>query len=204
MSKPYSQACENNKGHILGKLRDCFAPGALVLEIGSLTAQHVCYFAEQLPQVHWQPSDIAENLSVVLAGLADCRLPNVSAPLALDVVEQPWPIGLVDGIFSANTLHIMANSKVERFFRGVGRVLRPGGRLCVYGPFKYNGQFTTDSNARFDQWLKQRDPDSGVRDFEQVNQWARESGLVLLADHAMPANNQLLVWEKREQEPLAD
>jgi cyclopropane fatty-acyl-phospholipid synthase-like methyltransferase len=101
----------------------------------------------------------------------------------------------VDGIFSANTLHIMPAAHVEHFFHGVKRVLRPGGRLCVYGPFKYGGEFTTPSNARFDQWLKERNPLSGVRDFEQVAAWAREAGLRLRADHALPANNQLLVWE---------
>lgn len=196
MSKPYSQACENNKGYILDVIRHHFPPGALVLEIGSGTAQHVCYFAEKLPAVHWQPSDLPVNLPTVLAGLADCALPNVAAPLALDVDEEPWPIGEVDGIFSANTLHIMSYASVERFMRGAGGILRPGARLCVYGPFKYGGEFTTPSNARFDLWLKQNDPQSGVRDFEQVDAWALEAGLRLLEDHAMPANNQLLVWEK--------
>jgi cyclopropane fatty-acyl-phospholipid synthase-like methyltransferase len=196
MSKPYSQACENNKQYILDRLRPLFSPGSRVLEIGSLTAQHVCYFAEQLPQVHWQPSDLPENLPTVLAGLFDCRLPNVSAPLALDVSQLPWPLAQVDGIFSANTLHIMANTHVERFFRGVEQVLLPGGKLCIYGPFKYGGEFTTPSNAHFDQWLKARDPLSGVRDFEQVQSWAQAAGLQLLADYPMPANNQLLLWER--------
>lgn len=196
MSKPYSQACENNKQYILDKLRTVFAPGSLVLEIGSLTAQHVCCFAEALPAIHWQPSDLPENLPTVLAGLADCTLSNVSAPLALDVAQLPWPIARVDGIFSANTLHIMSLAHVEAFFQGVGQVLRPGGRLCLYGPFKYGGEFTTPSNARFDLWLKERDPLSGVRDFEDVQAWAQAAGLQLLADHPMPANNQLLVWER--------
>jgi len=196
MSKPFSQACENNKQYILEKLGQAFASGSIVLEIGSLTAQHVCFFAEQLPDIHWQPSDTPANLPVVLEGMADCALPNIAAPLALDVAQQPWPIGMVDGIFSANTLHIMPYEHVELFFRGAGQVLRSGARLCVYGPFKYAGDFTTASNARFDEWLKQRDPQSGVRDFEQVNAWAAAAGLQLLADHPMPANNQLLVWEK--------
>jgi cyclopropane fatty-acyl-phospholipid synthase-like methyltransferase len=196
MSKPYSQACENNKQYILDRLRPLFSPGSRVLEVGSLTAQHVCFFAGQLPEVHWQPSDLPENLPTVLAGLADCTLPNVSAPLALDVSRLPWPLMQVDGIFSANTLHIMASAHVERFFRGVAQVLRSGGKLCIYGPFKYGGEFTTPSNAHFDQWLKARNPLSGVRDFEQVQNWAQAAGLQLLADYPMPANNQLLLWER--------
>ena len=123
-------------------------------------------------------------------------LANISAPLVLDVADEPWPIGPVDGMFTANTLHIMRHEYVERFFRGAGHVLKEGGTLCVYGPFKYDGEFTTPSNASFDIWLKQRDPLSGVRDFEQVHAWAQEAGLELVADHNMPANNQLLVWRK--------
>ena len=196
MSKPYSQACENNKQVILEKIRAEFPAGSLVLEIGSGTAQHVRYFAESLPEVRWQPSDLPENLSTVVAGLADSTLRNISAPLALDVAGECWPIAHVDGIFSANTLHIMPETHGEYFFRGVKRTLRSGGKLCVYGPFKYQGKFTTPSNARFDEWLKVRNPLSGVRDFEQIDAWATAAGLHLRCDHAMPANNQLLVWDK--------
>jgi len=99
-------------------------------------------------------------------------------------------------VFSANTLHIMSWPEVERFFAGVGAVLEPGGVLVVYGPFNYGGAFTSDSNARFDGWLKQRDPASGVRDFEAVNAQALAQGLVLQQDIAMPANNRSLVWHK--------
>lgn len=199
MSKPFSQACENNKHAILERISAAFPAGSFVLEIGSCTAQHVSWFAQAMPEVHWQPSDVAANVPVMLIGLSDCTLPNVAAPLALDVAEEPWPIGPVDGIYTANTLHIMSIAHVAAFFRGVGRVLRPGGTLCVYGPFKYAGDFTTPSNACFDDWLKERDPVSGVRDFEAVVAWATAEGLELLADHAMPANNQLLVWKMTER-----
>ena len=195
MSKPFSQACENNKQFILDKIRAEFPAGSLVLEIGSGTAQHVTYFAESLPDVQWQPTDMPENLATVVAGLADCTLQNISAPLALDVAHEPWPCAQVGGIFSANTLHIMPEAHVEIFFRGVKRALRAGGKLCVYGPFKYQGEFTTPSNARFDEWLKEHNPLSGVRDFEQVAAWAKAAGLQLRFDQALPANNQLLVWE---------
>jgi SAM-dependent methyltransferase len=144
----------------------------------------------------WLPTDIPANLATVQAGLAACTLPNIVPPVALDVAHEPWPVAGVDGVFSANTLHIMSEAHVAYFFRGVKQVLRPGGTLCLYGPFKYGGEFTTASNARFDIWLKERDPRSGVRDFEWVNVLARAADLALRGDHAMPANNQLLVFER--------
>ncbi len=196
MSKPFSQSCENNKQYILDIIRHEFRAGGRVLEIGSGTAQHVAHFAEAMPNVQWLPSDLPRNLATVQAGLADCSLRNIATPVALDVAAEAWPVAAVDGIFTANTLHIMSELHVELFFRGVQRVLKPGGTLCVYGPFKYGGEFTTPSNARFDVWLKERDPLSGVRDFERIDALAQAAGLHLRADHAMPANNQLLVWRR--------
>lgn len=196
MPKPFSQACENNKQYILDIIRHAFPAGSRVLEIGSGTAQHVCHFAQALPEIHWLPSDMPANLAIAQAGLTGNTLPNIAPPIALDVAQEPWPVEAVDGIFSANTLHIMSEHHVEDFFRGVEQVLRPGGRLCVYGPFKYHGEFTAPSNARFDLWLRERDPRSGVRDVERVDALARAAGLLLRADRAMPANNQLLIWER--------
>jgi len=192
--KPFSQACENNKSYIVEVLRDAFSARQVVLEIGSGTGQHITYFARCLPATYWIPSDIPESLGNLLAGLHGDAPENLAAPLALDVSQQPWPIGPVDGVFSANTLHIMPIEAVEQFFTGVKQVLKSGGKLCVYGPFRYQGQFTSESNARFDEWLKQRHQESGVRDIEQILAWAEGAGLTLLRDHAMPANNQLLEW----------
>ena len=204
-TKPFSQACENNKRFILDRIVDQFQPGNRVLEIGSGTAQHVLFFAEMMPKVQWQPSDMPQNISTLLAGLADHRFPGIAAPIALDVTQAPWPVasatatgGGVDGIFTANTLHIMPYEAVVCFFSGVGGVLRRGGKLCVYGPFKYDGEFTTPSNEGFDVHLKGFDPRMGIRDFEQVQALADEQKLKLVADHDMPANNQLLVWEMRK------
>ena len=196
MSKPFSQSCENNKQYILDIICHEYHAGSRVLEIGSGTAQHVTHFAAAMPTVQWLPSDLPRNLATVQAGLADCILRNIAAPVALDVAAEAWPVAEVDGIFTANTLHIMSEAHVDMFFRGVKRALRPGGTLCVYGPFKYGGEFTTPSNARFDAWLKERDPLSGVRDFERIDALAQAAGLLLHADHALPANNQLLVWRR--------
>ncbi|MEQ9070836.1 MAG: DUF938 domain-containing protein, partial [Gimesia chilikensis] len=123
-------------------------------------------------------------------------LPNLPEGIGLDVNDEVWPLEHYDAMFSANTLHIIAVDSVVNFFAKVGSHLAGRGLLLVYGPFKYNGEFTADSNARFDLWLKERDPVSGVRDFEWVNSLAENQGLKLLEDNAMPANNQLLVWRR--------
>ena len=191
-----SEACERNKGPILEVLRAELAASERVLEIGSGTGQHAVHFAAHLPHLSWQPSELPENLPPLTERLGLEPLQNVQPPLALDVRDDPWRVAPVDTVFSANTLHIMSWSSVREFFRGVSGVLAPQGVLCVYGPFRYHGRHTSDSNAEFDRWLKARDPESGVRDFEALDGLARAAGLALTADHAMPANNRTLVWRR--------
>jgi SAM-dependent methyltransferase len=193
---PHSPACDRNRGPILGYLRTALAGARTVLEIGSGTGQHAVYFAAALPHLAWQPTDVPANLDMLRARFAVEAPRNVLAPLALDVHALPWPVGAYDAVFTANTLHIVDASGVEAFFRGVGQVLPAGGTLCVYGPFKYHGEFTTPSNAAFDADLRARDPASGIRDFETVVTLAGAEGLALVADHSMPANNQLLHFRR--------
>jgi cyclopropane fatty-acyl-phospholipid synthase-like methyltransferase len=192
----FSEACERNKYPILNVLRVALAPCRNVLEIGSGTGQHAVYFACELPQLRWQPSETAENLDVLRARIDAEAPPNVAAPVRLDVREHPWPFARLDAVFSANTLHIMSWQSAHDFFRGVGEVLNSAGVLAVYGPFRYAGRYTSESNAAFDRYLKERDPSSGIRDFEAVDGLARKEGLELDSDHAMPANNQTLVWRR--------
>jgi SAM-dependent methyltransferase len=194
--KPYAQSCEENQAPILAVLRETFADRRRVLEIGSGTGQHAIYFAGQLPHLFWQPSELAENLSGIRAWLAEADLPNVAAPLLLDIERQPWPDCGADAVFSANTAHIVSWPQVEALFASIGVLLPPGGVFALYGPFNYGGRFTSDSNTRFDQWLKARDPLSGVRDFEALDALARAAGLTLTRDYTMPANNRTLVWHK--------
>lgn len=193
---PFSDACERNKGPLLEVLRVAFAGATRVLEIGSGTGQHAVWFGQHLPHLTWQPSEIAAQLPGLRERLELEAPDNVLAPLPLAVEIGPWPVQRFDAIFSANTLHIVSWGRVRHFFRGVGEALEVGGVLAVYGPFRYRGEFTTPSNAAFDRWLKDRDPQSGVRDFEAVNELALARGLELTADHAMPANNQTLVWRR--------
>ena len=192
--KPFSESCVQNRDPILAVLHEWFADRRHVLEIGSGTGQHAVYFGAELPHLVWQTADVPQHHAGIRAWLDEAGLANVRPPLALDVNQPGWRDGRYDAVFSANTLHIMGWPEVEKFFEGVGEVLEPGGVLAVYGPFNYNGAFTSDSNARFDAWLKSRDPDSGVRDFEAVDTLAHAQGLVLQQDIAMPANNRTLVW----------
>lgn len=194
--KPFAESCAQNREPILAVLREVFADRHRVLEIGSGTGQHAVYFAPELPHLVWQTADVPAHHAGIQLWLAEAGLPNVLPPVALDVKQSDWHGGRYDAVFSANTLHIMSWPEVERFFAGVGEVLEPGGVLAVYGPFNYHGRFTSESNARFDAWLKARDPASGVRDFEAVDALARAQGLVLQHDYAMPANNRTLVWRR--------
>ena len=194
--KPHAPACDRNRDPILAALREHFADRRRVLEIGSGTGQHAVYFAQAMPWLSWQASDVAENQPGIRAWLDDAQLPNTPAPLVLDVEQSPWPAVDADAVFTANSLHIMGADAVQAFFRGVGQVLADaaGGTLVAYGPFKYDGAYTSGSNREFDGWLKARDPRSGVRDFEAVDGLANDAGLRLLTDLAMPANNRCLVW----------
>jgi cyclopropane fatty-acyl-phospholipid synthase-like methyltransferase len=195
-SLPSSEACERNKGPILDVLTTHMPAVGNVLEIGSGTGQHAVFFAAQFPDLRWQPSDMGDYLPGLRARVAAEGSVNVAPVIELDVRETTWPRSPFAAVFSANTLHFMSTAAAEGFFRGVGQLLIDSGVLIVYGPFKYKGEFTTPSNADFDDWLKSSDPDRGVRDFEWVNELAEQSGLRLTADVAMPANNQCLVWHK--------
>ena len=193
--KQYSQACEENKIPILNIIREEFAAAREILEIGSGTGQHAVFFGTRLPHISWQTSDLESSHASINAWLNEAALENVLPPLILDATDRQWPDKCYDGLFSANTTHIMNWSAVENLFTRIGKVLAPGASFCLYGPFNYDGHYTSDSNQRFDQWLKDRDPLSGIRDFEALDRLARENGMSLKADHEMPVNNRLLVWK---------
>jgi SAM-dependent methyltransferase len=196
IDKPFSESSAENREPILAVLREVFANCSKVLEIGSGTGQHAVYFGAELSHLSWQTADLLQHHAGIRMWLDEAALPNVLVPIALDVNRSDWLEGHYDAVFSANTLHIVSWPEVEKLFAGIGKVLQPGGVLAIYGPFNYNGRFTSPSNARFDQWLKSRDPASGVRDFEAVDALARAQDLVLLQDVEMPVNNRTLVWRR--------
>ncbi len=196
MNKPYSQSCENNKFPILQVIETIFTDNLTIWEIGSGTGQHACFFAENLPHVKWQCTDRLVNLAGIDRWLKDANLSNLLSCLELDVSQINWPCQQINGIFTANTLHIMSVKQVEDFFSGLERYLASGAQVCIYGPFNYHGQFTSESNHQFDLWLKSRDLASGIRDFEYIEKQANRIGLALQHDFEMPANNRLLYFKK--------
>ena len=198
MTKPFSQAWENNKAPILQVLKQAFSDVSQVLEVGSGTGQHAVYMAEHLPHLQWQPSDQAIYLPGVNLWCNEYMGSNLLQPVELDVTQAQWPEVQADAIFTANTLHIMSWTMVEAFFKGVGALLPETGKLCIYGPFNYRGAYTSESNQAFDHFLRERDPLSGIRDFEAIEQLAKSAGFLLEKDHAMPANNRLLEWRKSD------
>ncbi len=167
-----------------------------MLEVGSGSGQHAAYFAAQLPQLIWQPTDLSSNFLSIRAWAEAAGLSNLREPLELDLSSDRWPVASAEAIVCINTIHIVAWAAVEKLFAGAGKVLASGGVLYVYGPYRYADRPLEPSNEDFDQWLKARDPVSGVRDFEAVDALARQNGLVLAGDRAMPANNRSLWWRK--------
>jgi len=191
--KEFSQACENNKTPILGVLKKHFINVSRVLEVGSGSGQHAIYFSQQLDWLTWQPTEIRERIQVLQDNCKLSSRDNLCSPLTLNIFES-WPETQLDAVFSANTLHIVPASGIEAIFSRIAPNITSGFRVAIYGPFKYRGKYTSDSNAVFDNWLRTQNPNSGIRDFEVVDEVARDIGLSLIEDCIMPANNQLLVW----------
>lgn len=198
MTKPFSQACENNKQPILDILNSAFTNQKHVLEIGSGSGQHAVYLAKNLPTITWQTSDLLINHLGINQWIDDFYTPNIKRPIVVDLAQDHPLLDKVDTIFTANTLHIISWPLVQNFFKLVEDQLPSEGILCIYGPFNYQGEYTCESNENFDIWLKKRDKDSGIRDIEAVCQLATKSGLSLKEDIAMPANNRILVFNKSE------
>lgn len=194
MTARYSQACENNQAPILQVLSQHFANTRKVLEIGSGTGQHCVYFARRLSHLFWQPSDLIVNHPSILAWQQQQPSDNLGPPIAFCVGQHPWPLIEVDGVFTANTTHIMQPSEAKLMMQLVAENLPVGGFFCQYGPFNINGGYTSESNRQFDQSL-QAQGYGGIRDIDELTDWAQ--GLELCDKVPMPANNLTLVWSKK-------
>lgn len=196
MTKPYSQACENNKAPILSKIKTYLTGNECILEIGSGTGQHAVHFAKHLPNIIWQTADQAMHHEGINAWLDEAKLSNLIVPITLDL-NHDWPVTKkYDAIYTANTLHIVSEPLVEKLIIGAAKHSQSQSHLFIYGPFNYNGQFTSESNQGFDAMLRARDPHSGIRDQEWVVSLANKQGFELVQDHEMPANNRLLVFKR--------
>lgn len=206
-AKPFAESCERNRAPILQVLQRYLGQTRSVLEIGSGTGQHAVHFAAAMPWLRWQASDHRDHLPGIGQWLDEAALPNTPAVLELQALAgrglQPLPalpvhdgVAGFDAVFTANTLHIMGWEQVQALFAGLPMLMAPDALFIAYGPFNYNGDFSSDSNRHFDAWLKARDPRSGIRDFEAVDALAQASGMVLHEDVAMPANNRCLIWRR--------
>ena len=195
LNKPYSESCDQNREPIGQVLEQFVAGRKSVLEIGSGTGQHAVYFANKFPFLVWQTSDLVVNHPAIQAWIDDSHLDNVLAPIELDSTDK-WPVRQYDILYSANTVHIMSSHAAEKLLTNIPGCMHENSVFLLYGPFNYQGKYTSNSNARFDSWLKQRDSDSGIKNFEWLKDIGQHSGLKCLHDFEMPANNRLLSWQK--------
>jgi SAM-dependent methyltransferase len=194
----FNNAAENNKQFIADELKRLLVPGARVLEIGSGSGQHAVHFVNQLKEVSWQPADKEPYFGALERNLGGISLSGIEKPIYLDVAQFDTS-GSFDAVFCANVMHIMSADLIPNMMAGVGSLLDSGGLFILYGPYKYEGAFTTQSNEKFDGWLKSRDPLSGIRDIKVVQAEANTHHLELIEDIPMPANNQLLVFRKSSE-----
>lgn len=196
--KPNAPATGRNREPILDVLRKEFAPARNVLEIGSGTGQHAVYFARELTRLVWHTSDRIENIAGISRWVEESDLRNVRPPLELDVLASPRPEMKFDAVFSANTAHIMSIVAVRHMFELVAHCLLSDGVFCLYGPFNDNGVFTSPSNEQFDRSLRAQNPEMGIREIQDLDEFAQHNGMRRLRNYAMPANNQIVIWTKTQ------
>ena len=188
-------ATERNREPIREVLARELPASGTVLEIASGSGEHAAYFARAFPHLVWQPSDADEPaLASIAAWRADAELPNLCAPIALDVTAPSWPIAHADAILCINMIHISPWDATLGLFAGAARLLAGEALLYLYGPYRFGGVFTAASNAEFDRWLRDRDRRWGVRDIDEVVVAAAGHGFALREAVAMPANNHSLVF----------
>nr|WP_026294625.1 DUF938 domain-containing protein [Salinimonas chungwhensis] len=193
MNKPYSQACENNKHPILAILKNAFAQCSSVLEIGSGTGQHAVWFAQKLPFLKWYSSDQPQYHEGINSWIDEFGNANLQRPIAFTVGQDLFPSQRFDGVFTANTAHIMQPDEVKIMLAQIAEALPSGGVFCQYGPFTQQGVFNSQSNEDFHHKLVAQGY-GGYRDIDELIQWAEP--LILCGIHPMPAHNLLLQWRK--------
>ena len=199
MTKPFAPSCERNQSVILDVLQSIITlDDKHLLEIGSGTGQHAVYMAPHFPHLNWHTSDLKENHAGIKMWLDEAKLDNISAPIIYESGKSDFPDIDVDIVFTTNTLHIMSWQNVKDLIKQLGEYLKKGAKIIIYGPFNYMGQFTSDSNAKFDVWLKQQETHRGIRNFEEILQLMAVVGIDLKQDIEMPANNRILYFVKEK------
>lgn len=186
----HAPAAQRNREAIAAVLADHLPDHGLVLEIASGSGEHALHFAARFPSLDWQPSDPdPAALRSIAAWSAEAALPNLRPPLRIDARSDDWPIERADAILCINMVHISPWSATLGLMRGAARLLPAGGLLYLYGPYLRAGIETAPSNLAFDQSLRSRDPDWGLRDVADIEATARDAGLCLTHIVPMPANN---------------
>jgi SAM-dependent methyltransferase len=195
--KQHAPATARNRDAIRAVLaRELPAHGS-VLEIASGSGEHAVYFAAAFPHLTWQPSDPSDAaLASITAWRAEAQLANLQAAIALDAAAAGWPIAHADAIVCINMVHISPWQATLGLFAGAARTLARGALLYLYGPYRFDGAFTAESNAEFDRSLRSRDPQWGVRDVGELDAAARPHGLARRDTVVMPANNHSLIFRK--------
>jgi hypothetical protein len=193
--KPFSQACENNKQSILEVLKRVLSDKTNLLEIGSGTGQHAAYFAPRLRHLEWHTSDMPDKHLGIAAWLEEVKVNNLHQPLSFKIgATSAWPLTNTDAVYTANTTHIMQPSESQLMMQLVADNLPIDGIFCQYGPYNFQGQYSSESNQSFDQHLSEQGC-GGIRDIDELVLWAKP--LVLIETIPMPANNFMLVWQKQ-------
>ncbi len=194
--KPFAPSADRNRDVILAAIRDELNDTDHVFEFGSGTGQHICHFAANLAANTWQPSDLTGRLSGIEQWIAESGCTNILPPMELDLNSELPPSAHATVCYSANTLHIVSWPLVERLFLHAATLLPAGGKLCLYGPCKFDGKYTSDGNRDFDQQLRSEDPTMGIREFNDLKVLATHHGFLHKRTLDMPANNQFFVWER--------
>ena len=197
MDKYHAESTRRNRTPILEVLKKEIEGSKKLLEIGSGTGQHAVYFSKKLPQILWQTSDRSINHESINYWIKRYNLKNLLLPLNIEIgVNEKNINDIFDCVFSSNTSHIMSLENVKRLFALVGKILNKNGKFFLYGPFKINLEFTTKSNEDFHEKLKAENKLMGLRDIEELDNYAIENNMQNHAFYEMPANNYLSIWKK--------
>jgi SAM-dependent methyltransferase len=186
-----------NREAILQVLRRVLPSQGLVLEVASGSGEHAAYFAERLPSLIWQPSDLdPSSLASIAAHRTAADAPNLLAPVCLDATSEQWPVESADALVCINMIHIAPWAVSEGLMAGARRGLRMGGVIYLYGPYKIDGRHTAQSNKEFDAWLRTQNAQWGVRDFAHIADLAARNDFVLIETVPMPANNMSIIFKR--------
>ncbi|NPD24423.1 DUF938 domain-containing protein [Corallococcus exiguus] len=195
--KRHAPATERNREPLLAVLREVLPTEGTLLEVASGTGQHAAFFAKAFPGLTWQPTDgDPSSLESIDAWRMEEGLANVLPARLLDASSDAWPVEHADAMLCVNMIHIAPWAACQGLMRGAARVLRPGGRLVLYGPYFVEGKETAPSNLAFDESLRARDASWGVRELGAVTAEAARHGLQRERVVEMPSNNLTVVFRR--------